>query len=99
MSTVKYKTSPYLEEIVSGFNLRLLEVIKRPHPTDSEKDEWNLRLDFSAKDDSGRWFVGGSSSTYFERKTTPREFCNQLRRFADAIDAYWARAFPTALKK
>ena len=87
-----YPTSDALEQIVEKFRLRICEVVKN--------DVLGLsvfRVDFIAPDDENRKLVCGSSATGFNADMTPRQFTEQLRVMADTLDAYWARAFPTAI--
>jgi hypothetical protein len=85
-------TNHRLEKIVSGFSLRLIEVVHGKFQDGSSV----LRFDFVAKDDNGKLFVGGSCATKIDYDMNPRQFANKLRETADALDAYWERAFPTA---
>jgi hypothetical protein len=87
----KFKTSEELEKIVGNFSLRLFEVIQLG-------EDKVLTVDFSATDDSGKPFIGGSGGFLFKNDESPREFANKLRSMGDEIDKYWERAFPAALE-
>jgi len=91
LSGTERSTSPELESIVSGFRLRVCEVIWL------NKGDRQFRLDFVAESDAGTPLVCGASTVVFREDDSPREFAKSLRCMADNLDAYWARAFPSAV--
>jgi len=86
-----FPTSAKLEAIVAGFRLHLCEVVSGSFEDGSPAFRFNFM--FAAKSDEGNRMV--DSSCQFP--ATPREFAMTLRRLADELDAYWARAFPEAV--
>lgn len=80
-----------LEKIVEKFKLRVFEVV----PGLPEEGSFLLRFDFSAIDDSERPFTAGSTAIAFSPDESPKDFSDKLRKVADNLDEYWARAFPT----
>jgi len=82
-------------DLVSRFRLRICEVV-----TGGSWGRYIFRFDFIGfMPDDQNPLIAGATSMAFSATDNPRDVTKILRRTADALDDYWALAFPGAISK